>query len=251
MIGNILSIFSILVELCIIPTVWLVYKKKLTFLNGVFLGTFLFLVSFGCSVFGTSVMYGYSPIDYAVNGIFDDIMAGYNTVSGISKDEIQAVSNIIAMVKELYFTLMPTIVITLGLVWAYVILMIFKGAFALFRKDVSGFWRFCDFKMPRTAIFLAVISYLLSIVFDAEQIGYAFLNFASIIFIITSVCGLSVIDYGVRKKIRISVLRALIYIIIFGVLTVFMGIGTSLLTFVGMFDSVFDIRNAKVKINKS
>ena len=251
MIGNILSVFSILVELCIIPTAWLVYKKKLTFLNGVFLGTFLFLVSFGCSVFGTSVMYGYSPIDYAVNGIFDDIMAGYNAVSGISEDEIRAISNVIAMIKELYFTFMPTIVISLGLAWSYVILMVFKGVVALLRKDVSGFWKFCDFKMPKTAVFLAVAAYLLSMAFDAQQIGYAFLNFASIIFTLTSVCGLSVIDYGVRKKVKFSVLRALIYIIIFGVLTIFMGMGTGLLTFAGMFDSFFDIRNAKIRINKS
>lgn len=250
MIVNILNIFSVLLWICIIPTAWMIYKKKLTFLNGMFLGTFLFLVSFGCSVFGTIIMYGYSPIDYMVNGIFDNILAGYNALSGVSKEEIQAISNIVTMVRELYFTLMPTIVIILGLAWSYVIIMIFKGAFALFRKDVSGFWRFCDFKMPKTAVFLSVISYLLSIAFDGEQIGYAFLNFSSIIFTLTSVCGLSLIDYGLRKKVKISVLRAFIYIIIFGGLAAIMGIGTSLLTFVGMVDSLFNIRNARAKTNK-
>lgn len=251
MIGNVLSIFSILLKLCIIPTGWLVYKKKLTFLNGVFLGTFLFLTSFGCSVFGTSLMYGYSPIDYAVNGLFDDILAGYNAVSGITQDELKTISTVIEMMKELYFTLMPTIVISFGMAWSYVILMICKGVLALMRKEVSGFSKFCDFKMPKTAIFLAIASYLLSMVFDTGKIGYAFLNFASIIFAVTSVCGLSVIDYGVRKKIKLSILRALIYIIAITVLTIFTGMGATILTIAGMFDSFFDIRNPKIRINKS
>ncbi len=250
MIGNILSIFSVLLLVCIIPTSWMIYKKKLTFLSGVFLGTFLFLVSFGCSVFGTSIMYGYSPIDYAVNVFFDNILAGYNALSGISEEELQIISSIITEGRNLYFTLMPAIVIILALVWSYVIIMIFKGVLALFRKDVSGFWRFCDFKMPKTAVLLAVFSYFLSGVFNGEQLGYAFLNFTSIMFTLTSLCGLSLIDYGLRKKVKISVLRAFVYIVIFGVLTIFMGIGTNLLTFVGMIDAFFDIRNAKAKINK-
>ena len=251
MIGNILSVFSTLLVFCIIPTVWLVYKKKLAFLNGVFLGTFLFLVSFGCSVYGTYLIYGYSPIDYMVNGYFDEVTRAYNSISGITADEIQILNVIIEKLRVYYFTFMPTLVVTLGLAGSYVIFMIFKGAFALFRKDVSVFSKFCDFKMPKSAVFFAIIAYVISLALSGKQTGYAFLNFSSIIFTLTTVCGLSVIDYGVRKKIKFSVLRALIYILIISVLTVFMGMGTNLLTFVGMFDAFFDIRNGGVKFHKS
>ena len=251
MIGSILSIFSILLQLCIIPTAWLVYKKRFKFLNGVFLGTFLFLVSFGCSVYGTYMIYGYSPIDYMVNTYFDQVILSFSTMPGIASDEIQILNQITERLKEYYFTFMPTLVVTLGIVWSYVILMIFKGVLALLRKDVSGFGKFCDFKMPKSAVFFAIIAYLVSSAFSGERIGYALLNFSSIIFTLTAVCGLSIIDYGVRKKIRFSLLRVIIYIIVISVLTVFMGFGTNLLTFVGMFDAFFDIRNGGVKFHKS
>ena len=251
MIGNILSVFSILLNLCIIPTGWLVYKKKLKFLSGVFLGTFLFLVSFGCSVYGTHLVYGYSPIDHMINTYFDSIASVYGSIGGVTEDQLLAFNNINTALKEYYFTFMPSLVVTTALGCSYIIIMLFKGILALFKKDISNFDRFCDLRMPKSALFFAIIAHGLSFVFDSERLGYAFLNFGSIIFTLVAVCGLSVIDYGLRKKIRFSILRTFIYIIVFGILTLFMGIGTSLLTFIGMFDSFFNIREIKIKFHKS
>ena len=149
MIGNILSFLSVLLNLCIIPTAWLIYKKKLKFLSGVFLGTFLFLVSFGCLVYGTHLLYGYSPIDYFVNTYFSEVTSMYNSMPGITEDQLQMISNIMAMLKEYYFTYMPSLVVSMSLGFSYVIIMIFKGVLALFKKDVSGFGKFCDFRMPK------------------------------------------------------------------------------------------------------
>lgn len=247
MIANILNILSILLMLCVIPTAWLVYKKKLTFFNGVFLGTFLFLVSFACSVYGTYVMYGYSPVDSVINSAFDNVMNAYSSVQGISAEEIQLLNQYIEQAKSMYSILLPSVIVLGNLFWVYVIFMISKGVFAVFRKDVSGFAKFCDLKMPKTALILAIISCLLSVVFKNRQFSYAFFNFSVIIFMVSSVCGLSVIDYAFRKKLRYSVLRALIYIAAMLVLTVITGIGGSLLVFIGMADSVFDFRKTKLK----
>lgn len=249
MIGNLMNILSILLMLCVIPTAWLVYKKRLTFFSGVFLGTFLFLMSFGCSVYGVSVMYGYSPLDVMLNNAFADIVNMYSSVPGISADDIGAVNQVMMEVKDFYVVLLPSIVILSNLFWVYMIMMIAKGAFALFRKDVSGFAKFCDLKMPKSALLLSVISHILFLVFKNQQIGYAFLNFSSIIFMICSVCGLSVIDYAFRKKFKISVLRALIYVAALFTLTVLTGIGGTVLTFVGMMDAVFDFRKMKTDKN--
>lgn len=249
MIGNLMNILSILLMLCVIPTALLVYKKKLTFFSGVFLGTFLFLMSFGCSVYGVSVMYGYSPLDAMINDSFADIMVVYSSVPGISDQDIGAVNQAMTYFKNIYTVLLPAIVILSNLFWVYIIMMISKGAFALFGRDVSGFAKFCDLKMPKSALVLSVISYILFMIFKNQQIGYAFLNFSLIIFMICSVCGLSVIDYAIRKKVKISVLRVLIYILALCTLTVLTGIGGTVPIFVGMMDAVFDFRKMKTDKN--
>ena len=247
MIMVILSVFPLLLQLCIIPTAWLVYKKKLKFLSGVFLGTFLFLVSFGCSVYGTHLMSGYSIIDYTVNTYFEGFVKAYESIPGVAEKDIQMIKTLAEEIKRIYFTYMPSLIVTINLVLSYVILMICKGALALLKKDVSGFGKFCHLKMPKSAMFLAIISYLLFMVFGSERVGYAFLNFASIMYTLTAFCGLSIIDYGLRKKISFSLLRAIIYIVVIGFLTLLGGLGTSLLTFAGMYDAFFDIRNRKRK----
>jgi len=247
MIKVILSVFSVFLQLCIIPTAWLVYKKKLNFLNGVFLGTFLFLMSFGCSVYGTHLLSGYSIIDYTINTYFEGFIKAYESIPGISAGDIQMIKTLTEEVKGIYFTYMPTLIVTTNLILSYVILMICKGVLALFKKDISGFGKFCDLKMPKSAMFFAIISYLLFMVFGDERIGFAFLNFASIMYTLTAFCGLSIIDYGLRKKIKFSLLRAVIYIVVIGLLTLMGGLGTSLLTFAGMYDAFFDIRNRKRK----
>lgn len=250
MISDLMNILSVLLMLCVIPTAWLVYKKKLTFFSGVFLGTFLFLMSFGCSVYGVYVMHGQSPLDAMINTMFDSITKAYTSTPGLAAEDLEMLSAVTAQLKNSYSILLPSIIVLSNLFWAYIILMISKGVLALFRKDVSGFAKFCDLKMPKMALFLAVISYFLSMVFKDRQVGYAFLNFSEIIFIVCSVCGLSVIDYAFRKKLKISLVRALIYIVAFFTLTLITGLGGSVLVFAGMLDSVFDFRKFSVKTHR-
>lgn len=250
MISALMNILSVLLILCVIPTAWLVYKKKVTFFGGVFLGTFLFLMSFGCSVYGVYIMHGQSPLDAMINGIFDSITNAYTSTTGMAAEDLEMLNSVTAQLKNRYSILLPSLIVLSNLFWVYIILMISKGILALLRKDVSGFAKFCDLKMPKSAIFLAVVSYLLSMVFKNRQVGYAFINFSEIIFMVCSVCGLSVIDYAFRKKLRISFVRALIYIAAFFLLTVITGLGGSALVFVGMLDSVFDFRKISVRTHR-
>lgn len=242
MITDILSILALLLMFCIIPTAWLVYKKRITFLNGVFVGTFLFLMSFGCSVYGVYFISGYSPIDKIINSTFESIGTACNSTPGLSAGELQMLSKLIGTVKDMYVVLIPSMVVLFCLSCSYVLLMLSKGIFALFKRDVSGFGRFCDLKMPKSALFVATVTYILSIIFGGKQIGHAFLNFSSIILSVTTVCGLSVLDYKLRKKIRFSVVRVILYFVLIVILSLIFGDGTGVFMFVGMFDSVFDFR---------
>lgn len=250
MIANILDILSLLLILSIVPTAWLVYKKRINFLNGVFLGTFLFLLSFGCSVYVSELLYGYSPIDYAVNSTVSNFMTWYESTPGITAQQISEMKQAMVLLKDIYFVLMPTVIVVSNLFWSYLFLMLAKGILALFRKDVSGFSKFCDFKMPKSAVLFAIAAYILSMLFKVQQVGYAFMNFASIIFIVTSFCGLSMVDFWLRKKIRFSIIRVVIYIVGFGALSLLMGLGASIILFVGIADASFDFRSGPVRIKK-
>lgn len=245
MIVNILDVLSILLMLCVLPTVWLVYKKRLKFLNGVFLGTFMFLVSSGCSMYAQSLLYGLSPGDLLINNVFDSIINAYNSVPEISATEIQTINQLIETLKEIYSILLPSVLVLGNLLWVYVIFMVSKGILAVFRKDVSGFMKFSELKLPKSALFFAVLSYVLSMIFKDSPISYAFFNFSVIIFMISSVCGLSVIDYAFRKKIRFSVFRTFIYIVAFFVIRLFTGMGGSVLVLVGITDAIFNFRKIK------
>lgn len=249
-IANVLDILSLLLIIGIVPVAWMVYKKKIKFLNGVFLGTFLFLVSFACSVYVTGTLYGYSPIDYAVTSAVDGFMAAYRQVDGLTDAQISQMKQITNVLKDMYFVLMPTVVVISNLMWAYLSLMLAKGIFALFRKDVSGFGKFCDFKMPQSAALFAIGAYVLSMMFDDSRISFGFMNFSSIIFILTSFCGLSMIDFWLRKKVRLSIVRFVIYIVGFFVLSMLMGMGASIILFIGIADASFDFRNGPKKIKK-
>ncbi len=244
---KILDVLSMVLLFGIVPTSLLVYKKKIKFLNGVFTGAFLFLLSFGCSVFAAQLLYGYSPIDFAVTNTVDGFISVYESMPETSAEQVSQLKQIMDMVKELYFLLIPTIVVVSSLMWSYALLMLAKGIFAIFRRDVSGFSRLCDFKMPRSAILVGIAAYALSFVFKKYQISYAFANLVAIILAITTFCGFSMVDYWLRKKIRWSILRVPVYIVGFGLLSLLMGMGASILLFVGIADASFDLRNGVKK----
>lgn len=250
MIANILNILSMLLIFGIVPVALMVYKKKIKFLNGVFLGTFLLLISFACSVYVTQTLYGYNPIDYTINTVADSLVSAYEGAEGVTDAQISQMKQVTNVLRDMYFVLMPTVVVISYLLWAYLSLMLAKGIFALFRKDVSGFGKFCDLKMPSTATLLAIASYVLSMLFEDSRISYGFINFSLIIFIMTSFCGLSMIDFWLRKKIRLSIVRLVIYIVGFFALSMLMGIGASIILFVGIADASFDFRNGPKRIKK-
>ena len=242
MIESMLSILTVLLVLCIIPTIWIVYKKRITFFNGVFLGTFLFLMSFCCSVWGLHLLNGYSPIDAFINDTFNSMKEAYNLVG----DNQAMMLKLLEVVKETYIILVPSMVVLTSLSISYLLFMLSKGILALCGKDVSAFRKFCDLKMPKIALFLAAISFIVTFFTGDSPLGYAFTNFSSIIFSVTTICGISVVDFKLRKKIRISVLRFIIYIFLIVVLTLLFRDGTGIFMLIGMIDSAFDFRRTKI-----
>lgn len=247
MIGTVLYVLSILLKLGIIPAAVLIYKKKITFLQGLFVGTFLFLASFGCQVYSANITYGYSLIDSVVNGVFDDMLVAYSVSNGLAAEEAAFMQSIITSVRDMYFALFPCIVVCTNLMWAYVLLMLSKGLLALFKRDVSGFMRFCDFKMSRAGIFMGIVAYILSAAMDGSRVSLAFENLCAIIIFATFVCGFSVVDFKLRSRFRLSVVRFLIYVFLGTFLM--MGIGPIVLVIIGVIDAFGDLRKPKKNVD--
>ena len=243
MIITIVNVLSVLLMLCVIPTVWLVYKKKIKFFSGVFLGTFLFLMSFVCSMYCIHIEYGYSPYDiFATNA--QRMIYAYSTAPGITGEQLQVFKSAMSQLQNFYTTLLPALLVLANLFLVYVIFMISKGIFAIFKKDVSAFTKFCNLKMPGMAILLALLCYILSDMVSDVRLSYAFMNFAVIIFNVCTVCGLSAIDYAVRKKVRLSIVRFIIYVAVFIAFGNFL---STILPFIGIADGILNFRRIGVE----
>lgn len=234
-----LYILSIILKVAIVPVALMIYKKKLTFLQGLFTATFLFTTSFACEVFSLNIAGNYSYIDSVINNAFDSFKNTYSMDNGLTAEQAALASEMVEYVRNLYFALLPSLVLSTQLIGAYFWLMVSKGILALCKKDVSGFWKFCDFKMKKGSICMGILCFTTYLVFADSKAGLAFLNIAVIIAFATFVCGVSIIDFKVRKRIQNSFIRFLLYIAV----SVFvLGIGMWAVLIAGMVDAFFNLR---------
>lgn len=234
-----LYILSIILKVAVIPVAILIYKKKLTFLQGLFATALLFTASFVCEIFSVNIAGNYSYIDSVVNNSFDNIKNTYSVENGLTAQQAAGISEIVEYVRNLYFALFPSIVLIIQLIGAYFWLMVSKGILALCKKDVSGFWRFCDFKMPKGSIWMGVLCLCAYVAMANTRVGFAFLNITVILAFATFVCGVSVIDFKIRKRIQNSFIRFFLYIAASGFV---LGIGMWAVLIAGMIDAFFNLR---------
>lgn len=238
-----LYIMSILLKIGIIPVSVLIYKKKINITKGTFLGAFLFIASFCVSVLYTNAVYGVSIIDSTVNTVFDEFLKSVREV--YTGDVVSAVESAVVTLKDMYFAMLPSIIVVTNLVSAYIAIMVVKLVLKLFKRDVLGFGNFSDFKMTKTGVLICVISFILSDVVKDQRIGYAFLNLSAIIMFVTAVCGLSYVDFKLKHKIRYFLPRWIVYAVAFLFLNAMMGFGTVLLIFIGSWDALFNLRKPR------
>ena len=239
-----LYILSIILKVAVVPVVVLIYKKKLTFLQGLFTATLLFTASFVCEIFSINIAGNYSYIDSIINNSFDEIKNTYSVENGLTAQQAADVSRNVEYVRNLYFALLPSIVLIIQLVGAYFWLMVSKGILALCKKDVSGFWRFCDFRMPKGSIWMGVLCLCAYLVMADSRISLALLNITVILVFATFVCGISIIDFKLRIKIKNSFLRFLLYIAVSGFV---LGFGMCAILIAGMIDAFFNLRVPRKK----
>lgn len=242
MLETLLYILSIILKVGVIPAALLIYKKKISFLGGVFLSTLLFLMSFGCNVLSANLVYGISIIDSTVNGAFNDFLIAAEAGGLYAAEEMDMVRAVVESVKSTYFALIPSILVCTYLVFSYVLIMMSKGILYICKKDVSMFLKFSELKMSKTGVLFGVLAVAATGLSINATFRYALLNFAVILIFATGVCGLSVTDFVLRKKVRFGAVRFLIYTFIFTLMFFTMGFGLSMFLIFGAWDALFDMR---------
>ncbi len=143
-------------------------------------------------------------------------------------------------ILRLYF---PSFIVISSLITSYIIIRI--SGFVIKRTNLAGvdMVAFSQIKAPRSMSIASIIFYTIYIFMNSKSTLFpVFANIVFILYAMLGICGLSVVDYKFKKKVKSSVARFAVYTLIFLFGGVFMGIVSSILIFVGILDAGRDFR---------
>jgi uncharacterized protein YybS (DUF2232 family) len=129
----------------------------------------------------------------------------------------------------------------------YLALMSSKAILSRSGYDYKYFPAFSELRISRSAIVVFLLSFLLSSLATQQMIRGAFANIAFILSMVFMVCGLSILDFFVKKAGIPGVVRVIIYLIVFGIMML-LGIivpflhPVNILIILTLTDSIFNFR---------
>jgi len=148
---------------------------------------------------------------------------------------------------------MPSAIIISAMVIIYIYIYFLKKIIKLINKNekFENMVCFSHLKIKRTTVLTLFVLYLISL-FASGMFGIIAGNIISILTVMCTACGFSVIDFYFKKSIRSTVLRIIIYISLFMFLSVIFALFTfsspiMLISLIGMIDASRDFR----KIDKT
>lgn len=197
------------------------FKNKISFFKGICFASLSWLISFVLSVIYEKSVYGISPIDYAIELTFTqlkDIISGLpqelaGTFAGGESIEVfkATILSEIENMKSIYTILYPAIMIITYTLLIFILFMIIKGVLRLMKKDVSFIPKFNEISLNKPVLFGCVFSILMSFLLSDTVIGNAFANVQLLFAAYIVLCGISLMDYYLSRKIGIGVVRFVIY----------------------------------------
>lgn len=143
-------------------------------------------------------------------------------------------------ILRLYF---PSFVIASSMITGYIIIRI--SGFVIRRTKLANvdIVEFSLLKAPRSMSIAALLFYAIYIFMNSESnIFPIFANVVFILYMILGICGLSVVDFKFKTKIRSAAARFAIYILVFMFGGIFVSIISTILIFIGIMDAGRDFR---------
>lgn len=253
-----LSIASALLLLTALVCCILTYKNKISFFAGVILSAGAVLLSTLANIYKTNLLSGADIITEVIDESFNSVS---NFISSLPPEQLMkmfgritsetseamrgGLLSSITQLKEIYLLLFPSVLILNILATSYFVYMLIKQVLRLLKKDVSKYPDFSQLILKPSASAALVASYILSFVVGGEKTAAAFSNIAVIVGGVAFVCGLSFVDFKMRKKIKSAWLRLPVYIAFAFVSSAAFGFLFFVLILIAVFDSFADYRRLR------
>lgn len=219
------------------------FKNKISYFKGIFLGAISMLGAFLLSVVKSVAIYGENPIDSAISGTFSYVKSGINA---LSQDELASMlgsgilkADILSMVEDLrvlYTTLFPAIIIVVCAISVLMLYIVIRAVLKLLGKDVSYIPKFSEIYLTKSALIATVFSIIMAYALSGTVMGNAFANIEFLFVTYILLCGWSVIDYALCKKIPYGFVRFLIY----AAASLLFGSFFGIVIYIGVFVAIVD-----------
>lgn len=248
MLSTVLLIASVAV---FITAAVLTFKNKISFFKGICISVFGFVTSFIASVASVKAQTGVSPIDTAINTVFDTVKEVFTTdtallnllkAAGGGDDLATGIAAVIETLRQLYIVLFPAIVIVSYAFLCFLAFMLIKSVRRLMKKDVSFIPVFNQLRVGKPAAAAFALSLACGFLFSGSVFGNAFLNVQLIISSYIMLCGASLLDFWLSLRIRYGFVRLLLYAGAVFAGGGFAAIVLEIASFAALLDVFFDFR---------
>ncbi len=222
---------------------------RMVIAGGTFASLASFLIDFAVLKFYHGINLGEELINKPIADFFEvysGILASTNI--GGAENFLEITGDMQWYVQQAMATVVPCILIIICALFTYVTFLAARKF--IFKKHgvvMSEYPHFWELKMPRSASLILSILFLITFFMDASAISGALSNIVIIFCALYFMCGLSVVDFFLRKRRIHWVLRIIIYIIgfvLFSIISLILPILniTSILLFTGVTDGMFNFR---------
>lgn len=164
--------------------------------------------------------------------------------AGIERAEIKtALSSAVTAAVEMVMRYLPSIVIGVSSVTAYMLIMFNVFIMKRLRTAEMHYPGFFELKMPRSTCFVLIIFYIIDIFTDDKSMFSAVCdNLTALLTAGFAICGLSFVDYYFSRRLHSGYLRAAVYAAVGTVGFMLVPFAFEILIFIGFFDGLRDMR---------
>lgn len=227
--------------LCAGACIYTVAKRK-DFYTGLWLGTVGHLVP---SVLGLKVQAseaGKSIVNYMADGSIESMRAQLEQITSDPRLQLEPeiINKLMEKLHAVTVAIIPSILIMASVLVSYIVMW---GAFARLRRMPGCVEHsFSLMKIPRTMVLVSITALVVYILDIDGTVSSVALNVFVVMLYLTCFAGLSMVDFYLRRGIRFTPLRLLIYFGAFMFMSYFVVFG---LIGTGIVDSFFDFRKIR------
>lgn len=228
-----------------------VFRKKTDFFRGVFISSASLIASFVFTVMSYNAQTGANFIDLFINEQFSSLSRiigsmsedAINSAYGISvTDMLKALNS----AREMYSVIFPSVIILTALFLSLIYYMIVKNILRILGKDVSAHPDFIMFKMPKSSVFVLLLTMAVSALSDGT-VSNICLNIVTVLTSIFALCGIALVLFWLKIRIKSPFLRALAYTGTIFAVVILMNITIYILGMISIADAFLDLRKIRSK----